>query len=110
MKQTVPPSDWYIPVSDPASLLRLLVVNNRTMSVLVEFMLSRRTRLRRGGRDCRNAKGNEQLHTLPSILLPFAHDSKITSGWLSLAYKPTPLNTLGRKEAIYYFTKQEVLK
>lgn len=47
--------------------------------------------------------GSEQLqylHTLSSILIFFVHDSNILLGWLSLGDKPTPLNTLGRKEVI----------
>lgn len=97
MKQRVPPSDWYISVSGPASLLRLLVVNNRNHVCACRIHALLEDQAEKGDRDYRNAKGNEQLHTLPSILVFFAHDSKIASGWLSLVYKPTPLNILGKK-------------
>ena len=105
MKQRVSPSNWYISVSDPASFLRLLVAHNGNHVCAHRIHALLEDQAEKGDGDYRNIKGNEQLHSLPSILVFFAHDSKTESGWLSLVHKPTGLNTLGKK-VMYYFAKQ----
>lgn len=82
MKHGVPLSDWYISVSDPASLLRLLVVNNRNHVCTCRIYALLEDQAEKWSGSCKNAMGNEQLHTLPSILVFFAHDSD--SIWLAM--------------------------
>lgn len=103
MKQRAPLNSYYIPISDPASPLGLLVVNNRNqlctcrICAWLEDQVENRTG-NKGAVGVLQRVNSFILFPHPCTLC--AHDSKIASGWLSLGYKPARLNTLVRKEVI----------